>query len=73
MREIKVVFLKLPELPVMVTVAVPGLAALLTVSVRILLAVAGFGLKDAVTPLGKPEEDKLTLPLNPFNAVTLTE
>jgi hypothetical protein len=34
--------------------------------VNVLVEVAGFGLKDAVTPLGRPEADKLPLPLNPF-------
>ena len=58
--------LRLPEVPVMVTVAVPVVAVLLAVSVRVLLLVALLGLKDAVTPPGKPEADRLTLPLNPF-------
>jgi hypothetical protein len=26
----------------------------------------GFGEKDAVTPLGKPDAERLTLPVNPF-------
>jgi hypothetical protein len=50
----------------MVTVAVPVVAVLLAVSVNVLVAVAGFGLKAAVTPLGRPDADKLTLPLKPF-------
>jgi hypothetical protein len=66
MREIEVVCVKPPEVPVMVTVTVPVVAVLLAVSVKVLVAVAGFGLKDAVTPVGKPEADKLTLPLKPF-------
>jgi hypothetical protein len=38
----------------------------LAVSVNELVLVAEAGLKDAVTPLGKPDADKLTLPLKPF-------
>src|SRR5229473_1217861 len=69
-REIVVVYDRLPEVPVMVTVTVPVVAVLLAASVKVLVAVAGFGLKDAVTPLGKPEADRLTLPLKPFCGVT---
>ena len=71
MTEIEVVCVKLPELPVMVALAVPVLAVPLAVRVKVLVAVAGFGLKDAVTPLGKPEADKLTLPLKPFCGETV--
>jgi hypothetical protein len=71
-REIAVVCDRLPEVPVMVTLTVPVVAVLLAVSVKVLLAVAGFGLNDAVTPLGKPEADRLTLPVKPFCGVTVT-
>jgi hypothetical protein len=57
---------KLPEVPVMVTGIVPMVAELLAVSVNVLAVLAGFGLNDAVTPLGKPDADKVTLPLKPF-------
>jgi hypothetical protein len=70
-RVIVAAFVKLPEVPVTVTVAVPVVAALLDVSVNVLVAVAGLGLNDAVTPLGRPDADKLTLPLNPFCGVTV--
>ena len=50
-----VVCVRLPEVPVTVTVNVPRLALLLAVSVTVLELVAGFGLNDAVTPFGKPE------------------
>ena len=60
------VFVKLPEIPVMVTMAVPVLAVPLAVSVKVLVAVAGFGLNVAVTPLGRPDTDKATLLLKPF-------
>ena len=50
----------------MITVAVPVAAVALAVRVNVLVEVAGFGLKVAVTPLGKPEADKLTLPVKPL-------
>jgi hypothetical protein len=50
----------------MVTVTVPVVAVLLAESVSVLVLVALLGLNDAVTPLGIPEADKLTLLLNPF-------
>jgi hypothetical protein len=65
------VFVKLPEVPVMVTVAVPVLAVLLAVRVIVLAVLAGFGLNDAVTPLGRPDADRVTLPLKPFWGVTV--
>ena len=54
----------------------PMAAELLAVSVSVLLyplypAVVGFGKKDAVTPLGRPEAERVTLPVNPFWGVTL--
>ena len=49
-----------------VTVDVPVAAVALAVSVRELVVVAEAGLKDAVTPLGRPDADKLTVPLKPF-------
>jgi len=65
-RETVVVFDKLPDVPLMVTVTVPGAAVLLAVNVKVLAAEVLLGLKDAVTPLGRPVADKLTLPLKPF-------
>jgi len=66
-----VAFDKLPEVPVTVTVTVPVIAVLLAVSVNVLVPVVLFGLKEAVTPLGRPDVDKLTLPLKPFCGVTV--
>src|SRR5712692_7325165 len=66
-----VVLLKLPEVPVMVTVAVPMVAVLPAVSVKVLVPVVLAGLKEAVTPLGRPEADKLTVPANPFWGVSV--
>jgi hypothetical protein len=65
-RESVVDFVKLPEVPVMVTVTVPVVAVLLAESVSVLVLVGLLGLNDAVTPLGIPEADKLTLLLKPF-------
>jgi len=56
---------KLPEVPVMVTVAVPAVAVLLAESVSTLLVEVLLGLKEAVTPLGRPDAERLTLPANP--------
>ena len=58
-------------MPVTVTVTVPVAAVLLAVSVNVLVLVVLLGLKDAVTPLGRPDADKLTLPLKPFCGVTV--
>ena len=57
-------------MPVIVTVAGPVVAALLAVSVIKLEPVVGFGAKDAVTPLGRPEAARLTLPVNPYCGTT---
>ena len=60
------VAVKLPDVPVMVIVGVPGAAALVVESVNVLLPVVGFGENDAVTPLGNPEAAKVTAPVNPY-------
>jgi hypothetical protein len=60
------VFVRLPEIPVMVTVAVPVVEAALAVKVSELLLAVLVGLKTAVTPAGNPDADKETLALNPF-------
>jgi hypothetical protein len=56
---------------VIVTVDVPVTAVMPTVSIKELVVVTDVGLKDAVTPLGKPDADKLTLPLNPLRGATV--
>ena len=50
---------------------VPVVAALLAVNVSVLVVAVLLGLNDAVTPLGRPDADKLTLPLKPFCGVTV--
>lgn len=72
-RDSEAVCVMLPEMPVMVTVTVPVVAVLpaLSVSVLELLGlVVLVGLKDGVTPAGKPDADKLTLPVKPFCGAT---
>ena len=60
-----VVFVKLPDTPWIVTVTVPVAAVGVAVKVSVLVLVAGLGLKFAVTPLGKFEAERVTLPLKP--------
>jgi hypothetical protein len=58
-----------PEVPVMVIVYCPVGAELLATRVSMLdvpLLVTGLGENDAVTPSGKPEAERVTLPLNPY-------
>jgi hypothetical protein len=50
----------------MVIVAAPDVAVPLAVSVNVLVLAVLLGLNDAVTPLGVPDADKLTLPVKPF-------
>lgn len=66
------VCIRTPEVPVTVTFTWPVVAELLAVKVRILEPLeVGFGLKAAVTPLGNAELLRVTLPLNPFDGVTV--
>jgi hypothetical protein len=71
MRLSVVEFVKLPAVPVMVTGTLPVAAVPLTVSVNVLVLVAGLGLNNAVTPLGKLGADKLTGLLKPFWGLTV--
>src|SRR5690242_12733248 len=70
--EIGVDVTRVPETPLTVIETVPGAAVLSTAKVSVLLPVVLLGLKEAVTPLGRPEADKLTLPANPFCGATVT-
>jgi len=57
----------------MVTVELPVAAVLLAVNVSVLVVpVAGFGLNDAVTPVGRPDAARFTAPVNPFSRLTVT-
>jgi hypothetical protein len=71
-KEMIVVLVKPPEVPLTVTVAFPVGVVLDAVSVKTLLLAALPGLNEAVTPLGKPEADKLTRPPNPPCPAMLT-
>ena len=64
-----VVCVRLPDVPVIVTVLVPVAAALPAANVRELVVVAEAGVKVAVTPLGKPDAVRATLPVKPFLGV----
>src|SRR5262245_54231763 len=71
LREMVVATLRLPDVPVTVIEAVPGAAMLLTVNVNVLVLVVLGGLNEAVTPLGRPEALKVTLPVKPFCGATV--
>jgi hypothetical protein len=60
-----------PDVPVIVTVAVPRTAELLAVNESVLVEVVLLGLNAAVTPLGTPEAEKLTPLVNPVSGLTL--
>jgi len=62
-----------PDVPVMVTLYCPRLDVAVEVNVIVLYPVFGLGENDAVTPLGSPATESLTLPLNPFCGYTLTQ
>ena len=64
--------LRVPEVPVIVTLKVPVAAVPLADKVSTLMAVAGFAPKAALTPLGKPDALRFTLPLNPFKGVIVS-
>jgi hypothetical protein len=67
-----VAFVKLPDVPTMVTMTVPAVADPVADRVSVLLEVVGFGLNPYVTPLGKPVTDSVTLPVKPFCWFTVT-
>jgi hypothetical protein len=56
----------------MVSVFVPRAAELLADNVSVLNPVVGFGANDAVTPLGRPDTERFTLPVNPYCGLTET-
>lgn len=60
-----------PEVPAIVTVNAPVVAVLVAVSVSTLLEVVGFVPNAAVTPIGRPDAVRVTLPVNPPTSVTV--
>ena len=67
-----VVAVSVPEVPVMVSVYGPTATELDAASVSVLLPVVGLGEKDAVTPVGRPETERFTLPVKPYCGLTET-
>jgi len=65
------VLLRLPEVPVTVTVEVPMSAVPVADKVKMLAAVVGLVPILAVIPVGRPEVVKFTLPLKPFKGWTV--
>jgi len=63
------VLVRVPDLPDTITVVAPGAAVADAVKVRTLDVVALAALNDAVTPEGKPETLRATLPENPLSGV----
>lgn len=57
------------HVPVIVIVKLPTDAALLAVRVSVLTLVVLLGLNAAVTPLGRPEVERLTLLLKPLSGL----
>jgi hypothetical protein len=60
-----------PDEPVTAKVNVPMAAVALEMNVNALVPAVLAGLKEAVTPFGKPDIDKLTVPRKPFSGVTV--
>lgn len=65
-------FVRLPDVPVMVTVKLPVVDAPLAERVNTLLEVAGFVPKVPLKPFGNPDAARLTLPLKPFRGLMET-
>jgi hypothetical protein len=57
---------RLPAVPVTVTLAAPTAALPLATKLNVLAVAVPAGLKDAVTPLGRPETVRFTVLLNPL-------
>jgi hypothetical protein len=70
-RLIEVVWVRVPEVPVIVTELVPVVAVALAVSVKTLVEVVGLVPKLAVTPAGRPEAERVTLPVKPPEGVSV--
>jgi hypothetical protein len=70
-RETEVVCDNVPDVPVIVTDFVPVVAVLLALKVTTLLPVVGFVPNVAVTPAGRPDAERVTLPVKPFSLLTV--
>ena len=66
-----VVWLKLPEVPVIVMAWLPAGAAVVTVKVTTLVEVVGFVPNEAVMPAGRPDAAKVTPLLKPYEGTTV--
>jgi hypothetical protein len=66
-----VVGFKPPDVPVIVTVAVPVAAVALAVNVNVVVEAVGLLPNADVTPLGRPEALKVTLSANPLAGTTV--
>ena len=66
-----VVLVNEPDTPLIVTVTVPVAAVAEAAKVSVLVEAVEVGLKVAVTPVGRPEAVRLTLPVKPFTSVTV--
>lgn len=62
---------KLLDVPVTDRETVPIPAVPLAVSVSTLVLAVLVGLKEAATPFGRPDTDKLTIPVKPFTGTTV--
>jgi hypothetical protein len=66
------VLVRAPEVPVMVIVEVPITTVAPALRATVVEAGSGLELKDAVTPLGRPDAEKVTLPVKPLRGETVT-
>ena len=71
LRVIVAWLVKLPDVPTTDRVTEPIAAVPLAVSVNTLVLAVLLGLKDAVTPFGRPDTAKVTFPVKPFSGVTV--
>jgi hypothetical protein len=73
-RVVVVECVRLPLVPVMISVDVPTgvVLAVVTVSVEVPLPLIVAGEKLAVAPVGNPLAPRVTVPVNPFSAPTVT-
>jgi hypothetical protein len=62
---------KLPEVPMTVTTELPIAAVDAALNVSVVVPEELVGLKEAVTPLGRPLAEKVTVPVKPFAGTTV--